>query len=285
MEAAALSRSDLGVGQRRLSHHLLIDEFSQFMAQSEESLTRMLSETRKYGLFCVMAHQSWSQASQALKGALQNVGLEVILKTGRADAEYSAKLLGSVDPMSVKHTVDDSGADKRTHPAYFPLPEQWERQVQAIQTLGIGQAFVRLPDDRVQRVKTPTLPEATPDPSKLAEIQAYYLERYFRQPQEGQTAGATTPRQTPQAPLIGRRSRATGRQSLGEAQKTESERARSRKHLPGVVAEPRGRRHATRVARIPPNVCRHPYQHAEVRPMLPPPSPISVFRRVRRRPP
>src|SRR5512135_3253960 len=79
MEAAALSRADLPTG-RRLPHYLLLDEFSQFLAQSEESLTRMLSETRKYNLFCVMAHQNWSQASDRLKGALQNVGLEVILK-------------------------------------------------------------------------------------------------------------------------------------------------------------------------------------------------------------
>jgi hypothetical protein len=206
METAALSRSDVGAGQRRLSHHLLIDEFSQFMAQSEESLTRMLSETRKYGLFCVMAHQSWSQASQGLKGALQNVGLEVILKAGRADAEYSARLLGSVDPMSVKHTVDDSSADKRTHPAYFPLQEQWERQVQAIQTLGTGQAFIRLPDDRVQRVKTPRLPRVGVDPAKLAEIQAYYLEHYFRRPKEDE-ARRSEWRQRSQEPLIRRRSR------------------------------------------------------------------------------
>src|SRR5512135_3532866 len=142
MEAAALSRADVRrtPGALRRSHHLLIDEFSQFMAHSEESLTRMLSETRKYGLFCVMAHQNWSQASQRLKGALQNVGLEVIFKAGRADAEYSARLLGVVDPLSVKHTVADEAAAERTHPAFFSLPEQWERHTQAVPLawLGIG---------------------------------------------------------------------------------------------------------------------------------------------------
>src|SRR5512142_2365663 len=44
MEAAALSRADLPAGQR-VPHYLLLDEFSQFLAQSEESLTRTLSET------------------------------------------------------------------------------------------------------------------------------------------------------------------------------------------------------------------------------------------------
>jgi hypothetical protein len=105
------------------------------MAQSETALTRMLSETRKYQLFCVMAHQNWSQASERLKGALQNVGIEAILKSGRMDAEYSARILGSVNPMEIKHTVDDEKAGERTHPSYFSLPEQWEYHVQQIQNL------------------------------------------------------------------------------------------------------------------------------------------------------
>ena len=163
MESAALSRADQSAASRQTSHHLMIDEFSQFMAQSEESLTRMLSETRKYNLFCVMAHQNWSQASDRLKGALQNVGLEVILKAGRMDAEYSARLLGRVDPLSVKHEVHDEQAIERTHPSYYSLAEQWEHYVQAIQTLKTGQAYLRLPDDRVVKVQTPHIAAWRPD--------------------------------------------------------------------------------------------------------------------------
>src|SRR5512142_3365816 len=206
MEAAALSRADVRrtTGARRRSHHLLIDEFSQFMAHSEESLTRMLSETRKYGLFCVMAHQNWSQASERLKGALQNVGLEVILKAGRADAEYSARLLGAVDPMSVKHTVEDEDAVERTHPTFFPLLEQWERHTQAIQRLKVGEAFVRLPDDRVRRVKTPTLPAVSVSSEQLSAVREYYLQRYFRPmpgPHRPARESATTPLAPSAAPL------------------------------------------------------------------------------------
>src|SRR3954449_3073536 len=43
MESAALSRADNL--HERTPHHLIIDEFSQFMAQSETALTRMLSES------------------------------------------------------------------------------------------------------------------------------------------------------------------------------------------------------------------------------------------------
>jgi hypothetical protein len=177
MESAALARADNLT--KRVPHHLVIDEFSQFMAQSETALTRMLSETRKYGLFCVMAHQNWTQASERLKGALQNVGIEMILKSGRMDAEYSARILGSVDPMQVKHIVEDDKAEERSHPAYLSLPEQWEKQVQAIQRLGIGQAFIRLPDDSVHTVRTATLPPVTVLKEAVDVVRRRYLERYF----------------------------------------------------------------------------------------------------------
>src|SRR5215212_1648488 len=177
MESAALSRADNRT--ERVPHHLMIDEFSQFMAQSEQSLTRMLSETRKYGLFCVMAHQNWTQASERLKGALQNVGIEMILKSGRMDAEYSARVLGSVDPMEVKHLVEDVKAEERSHPAYMSLAEQWEKQVQAIQRLGIGQALIRLPDDSVHTLRTESLPKVTVPKEAVDVVRRRYIERYF----------------------------------------------------------------------------------------------------------
>jgi type IV secretion system coupling TraD/TrwB family protein len=177
MESAALSRADNL--NERTPHHLIIDEFSQFMAQSETALTRMLSETRKYHLFCVMAHQNWSQASERLKGALQNVGIEAILKAGRMDAEYSARVMGAVNPMEVKHLVDDEHAEERTHPNYFSLPEQWEYQVQRIQNLGVGEALIRLMDDSVHKIHTPRLPSLTVSKPQLQAIRDQYLTRYF----------------------------------------------------------------------------------------------------------
>ncbi|KPI32439.1 hypothetical protein OV450_6947 [Actinobacteria bacterium OV450] len=183
METAALSRANLRAATAaRTPHVLMLDEFSQFMAQSEESLTRMLSETRKYKLFCVMAHQNWSQASDRLRGALQNVGMEVVLKAGRPDAEHSARLFGTVDPDAVKHVVSDEAAEERTHPAYYPLQEQWERHVQAIQQLRVGEAYIRLPDDKVHKVITPHLPDLNPLPHGLAEVEDYYLHHYFEAP-------------------------------------------------------------------------------------------------------
>lgn len=206
MESAALSRANVRSDQREVSHHLILDEFSQFMAQSEESLTRMLSETRKYNLFCVMAHQNWSQASDRLKGALQNVGLEVILKAGRPDAEYSARLLSRVDPNAVKHTVADHQAEERTHPTYYPLQEQWEQKAQAIQALGVGEAFVRLPDDSVQQIHTLGLPQIDLPAGLLAQVEDDYLTRYFQAPTEAGLPPIPTSKPTPSLRPITRRS-------------------------------------------------------------------------------
>ena len=202
MESAALARADKRTGRR--PHHLWIDEFSQFMAQSETALTRMLSETRKYGLFCLMAHQNWSQASERLRGALQNVGIEMILKAGRFDAEYSAKILASVDPMEVKHVVEDEHAEERTHPTYLSLPEQWERHVQAIQRLRVGEAFIRLPDDSVHKVSTPTLPSLSVHAGDIQTVRQTYIERYFRSIDERQGSEDEEPAESMK--VIGRRS-------------------------------------------------------------------------------
>lgn len=193
MESAALSRANTDVTHRGPTHHLLLDEFSQFMAQSETSLTRMLSETRKYGLFCVMAHQNWSQADERLKGALQNVGLEFIFKSGRMDAEYSAKLMGWVNPMRVKHMIKEEEGGKRTHPSYAPLQEQWERIIQEIQYLKTGHAFVRLPNDTVKKIKTNKLPNRTITEGRLTEIKEEYLRRYFEKPSQMATQTVVDP--------------------------------------------------------------------------------------------
>lgn len=182
-EQGALSRAELPPESRFNSHHLVIDEFSEFTAQSEEALSRMLSQTRKYGLHLVMAHQTWSQASERLRGALQNVGVEVTFKLGREDAVRSAPMLGRVDPLSVKHEVADEAAVERTHPVFYSLNEQWETQIQAIQDLQPRHAILRRPNGRVAAIEAMYVPDPKVDPGHLAEVEARYLDACFR-PQE-----------------------------------------------------------------------------------------------------
>jgi hypothetical protein len=81
--------------------------------------------------------------------------------------------------MEVKHLVEDQNAEERTHPVYSSLPEQWERQVQAIQRLRVGEAFVRLADDTVHKIRTKTLPKLGNAVVPINEIRQEYLARYF----------------------------------------------------------------------------------------------------------
>ena len=115
-EQAALSRADQ---EHRRSHHLIVDEFHSFTTQSTQAFASMLSQSRKFGLYLCAAHQFWGQANQHLQDALQNTGIEVVFNVGRTDAEYTAKQLSRIDPLQVKHEVEDEYAVEKTHPVFY----------------------------------------------------------------------------------------------------------------------------------------------------------------------
>jgi len=154
-EVAALSRADMPEHERT-QYHLVLDEFSMFSAQSEESLARVLSLARKYGLYLTLAHQTWSQVSARLQGALQNT-VSIAFRLGRSDAEWAAKRFGTFDPYDVKHTVNDEQAEDRTHPVYFSVQETYERVAQTLEHLNPREALVKV-GKRVQRIRTRPFP-------------------------------------------------------------------------------------------------------------------------------
>jgi hypothetical protein len=179
-EYGALSRAEAADDARAAApyHHLILDEFSEFTAQSEEALVRILSQTRKYGLFLVMAHQTWSQTSERVRGAIQNAGVEVTFKLGREDALRSAGIVGRVDPLQVKHELAEYG--ERSHPLFYSLPEQWEQWAQILEDLPPRHAYIRLPRGAVSYVKTINVPTPTGNREDVAAVEAYYLEHAFR---------------------------------------------------------------------------------------------------------
>lgn len=174
-ETAALSRSDIpgGVKARR-QHHLILDEFAEFVSHSEEALARMLALTRKYGLFLTLAHQTWSQASSKFRGALQNAGTEIVFKLGRADAEQTAKALGKVDPYVIKEPAKKDGQ----RDLYMDLGSQWELWTQAIQRLSPREAFVRTNKQHTTKIRALNVPDPVCDPEQLAEVLKTYGAMY-----------------------------------------------------------------------------------------------------------
>lgn len=177
-ERAALSRRDV---RDRIPHHLVIDEFSQFAAQSSGALETILSETRKFGLFVTMSHQTWGQLGERLHGALQNVGVKIALRIGREDAETMAKWFGFVDPLTRK--------DER---AYYSLQEQWEGWVDALVNLDPREALVKIGSEPARKMRTLDVPDFNVPRERVEEIKEIYRRRLMT-PQ----AEAVLPHQQP----------------------------------------------------------------------------------------
>jgi hypothetical protein len=154
-EQAALSRADAAT---RRSHHLIIDEFHSFTTQSSQAFASMLSQSRKFGPYLCAAHQFWGQANQHLQEALQNSGIEVVFNVGRTDAEYTAKELGRIDPLQVKHEVADEYAVEKTHPVFYNLAERWQSFAEYLQDLPPRHFALKLLRHKVKAGKTRTLP-------------------------------------------------------------------------------------------------------------------------------
>ena len=170
-EVASLSRADQPLEKRR-QYHLFMDEFSMFSAQSEESLARILSLARKYGLFLVMAHQTWSQVSQRLQGALQNT-LTIAFRLGRTDAEWMARQLIHYEPGDTKKS------DETEQHAFTPLQEQFEKITEDLENLRKRTCYVKLPEKRhrlhfihlprIYKIKTLAVPPVKSDIRDLKE--------------------------------------------------------------------------------------------------------------------
>jgi hypothetical protein len=185
------------------THHLLMDEFQNYATHSGTTLAHILSETRKFNLFAVLAHQTWAQLDSRLISGLQNVGVEVTFKLGYQDAHQSAGIIGEVDPLAVKHQAKDQAAQERGHPVYFSLQEQWERWAQSIKNLRPssptqpGEAFITLRHGPSQRISAMWMPDPKVDAGELAAVKAEYLRRYFRPKAEIDQANGTTVTRAP----------------------------------------------------------------------------------------
>src|SRR5215213_446022 len=143
LEQAAFSRSTQAPAARN-PFFCMIDEFPLFCSRDQTSLARILSECRKYRLHLGLAHQTITQLpGERMQGALENAKLKVIFGTGRQTAEAIVGDLFMPNPKAVKHQVEDTEAQERTHPVFNPLSEQFEKFTQTIQRLGQRRVLVK----------------------------------------------------------------------------------------------------------------------------------------------
>jgi hypothetical protein len=158
-EKAALSRARQP-SQARRQYHLFLDEFASFSAQSEKSLGDVLSQCRKYGLFLTLAHQTWSQLSAKLAGALQNT-VEIAFRLGHDDARWAAPRFGAFDPSQAKQV----GSNGRDYP--LSVQETFEGWADALERLTTGEAYVAV-GKQTQKIRVQHL---RPSPTAAAAAQ------------------------------------------------------------------------------------------------------------------
>lgn len=169
-EQAAVSREDT---QSRRTHVLVIDEFAKFSAKSEEAMQTMLSQTRKYGLFIVMAHQNWTQASEKLRGAMGNARLKIAFQLDRPDAEITARAFTKVEARTVTSREEQTVVSVSAN-------DQVEAITQELANLPPRHAIVKLPDLSVHRMVTLPVPDPKIDTTAIEREQ---IERHFKTPE------------------------------------------------------------------------------------------------------
>jgi hypothetical protein len=174
VETAAKAKGEIPAEKRTGRHVLCIDEFPVFCAQSAEALEQILAQCRKHHLFCVLANQGFDQLPREIRGALHNCDLRVVFKMEEPDAKEAAPLLNfPIDPFLPKPSYTPT-------PQFYSTAEQKQLHIQAITRLEKREAFLRLPGDRLYRLRPLTVDDPVVDPATLAAVEQEYLRRYFR---------------------------------------------------------------------------------------------------------
>ena len=106
--------------------------------------------------------------------------MDITFRTGREDAEHQAKVVGTVDPLTVKHEVEEG--QERSHPTFYSLGEQWEGWTQRVTGLRKRSAFVCHPSGKATKVQAPPMPDPGVDPARLAAVEERYLGSCFSPP-------------------------------------------------------------------------------------------------------
>ncbi len=172
-ELAALNRAS-APAQARPRHHLIIDEFAEFVSQSSQALESMLATSRKYGLSITLVNQTWGQAPRGLHGAMQNCQLRVFFRLGREDAE---RIAAEVAPAAV-------GAERQS----------WEARLRQLRA---RRAIVTRPGWSPAEMETLDVPDYAVPEDVLTRIDREYLARYHRrpplEPRSREASGKTAP--------------------------------------------------------------------------------------------
>jgi hypothetical protein len=141
-----------------------------FVNTAEEAFNTFLSESRKFHVREILAHQYNDQLPIGLASGLQNTQ-RIILRL-EDDAKIAAGRIGRYEPTSTKREVEDPDIRKKSLPRDYTVEEEQEMWATEIKELFVGEAFVKL-EDRTEKIKIDRFPD-TLNLEKLKAIEEYY---------------------------------------------------------------------------------------------------------------
>src|SRR5258708_24586277 len=155
---------------------LTIDEFAQYMANegSVTTLAHILSEARKFGLGLCISHQTLSQLTPRMIGAIGNTRTKVVFGVDRYDSEYLAKIIGRVDTEAIKRDP----LTETQHEVFSPLSEQWESWIDHLRFQKPRQATVTKGDGRAATIWTLPIPSYQATEEQIEAVRHESLKRY-----------------------------------------------------------------------------------------------------------
>ncbi len=155
---------------------LTIDEFAQYMANegSVTTLAHMLSEARKFGLGLCISHQTLSQLTPRMLGALGNTDTRMIFGVDRYDAEYLAKIAGRVDTEAVKR---EPNTDTQ-YELFSSTQEQWEQWHDHLRFQPPRQAMVMTGDNPAVSITTLAIPRYTATKEQVEAVRRESVQRH-----------------------------------------------------------------------------------------------------------
>ncbi len=162
--------------QRRDFYSLVIDEFAGYVANEGSAMTlaHVLSEGRKFGMGMTVAHQTLSQLTPRMLGALGNTETKIVFSVDRYDAEYLAKVIGRVDTEAVKR---DPKTDIQ-HEVFAPLNEQWETIIDRLRHQQPRHATIAGYDGLATPIRTASIAPYTATDEQVEALRCASLEKW-----------------------------------------------------------------------------------------------------------
>lgn len=180
IQQAALSRRDISLRENRRPFYLYLDEFQIFVSHEGgvKTFSRMLSEAAKFGLHLILAHQTQSQMSDLMRGAIGNIGIKVVFGVERNDAEFVAKGIFLPDIDKIK----EQARSDTQHTLFDSLSNQWETFTQMIdkKSLPAREAYVVSQNRSAVKIKTIDVRDRKCSDEQLETIKKYSVVRWGR---------------------------------------------------------------------------------------------------------